>query len=283
MEVKKGNVLQRIRKWLSKHYLNFLVGLLVATFVIVALSNQIFISIYPGQKGVLWERFGQGTVVEKAYDEGFHIIWPWDIMYVYDVREQIVDLPVDVLSKNGLAIGVEVAVRFYPRRDSIAMIHKQLGPSYVESVLVPEVESAARTVVARYNPDEFYATDRDKIETEILSKTVTEFDNMNVLVQDIMIKNIALPKSVADAIEYKLTEEQKYLAYNFILQREGEEAIRKKIEAQGIKDFGDISDISILKWRGIEATEKLATSPNAKVIVIGTDDGDLPIILGGNN
>lgn len=283
MEVKKGNVFQRIRQWLSKHYLNFLVGLLIATFAIVALSNQIFISIYPGQKGVLWQRFVDGTVVEEAYEEGFHVIWPWDIMYIYDVREQIVNLPVDVLSKNGLAINVEVAVRFYPRRDSIAVVHKELGPSYVASVLVPEVESAARTVIARYNPDEFYATDRDEIEAEILAKTVTEFEDMNVLVQDIMIKNIALPKSVADAIEYKLTEEQKFLAYDYILQKEQKEAVRKGIEAKGIKEFGDTSNISILKWRGIEATEKLATSPNAKVIVIGTDDGDLPIILGGNN
>ncbi|MCB9234765.1 MAG: prohibitin family protein [Bacteroidia bacterium] len=272
----------KFKKRIRPRVLNLLVALMVVALVLFALWNQIFIPVYSGQLGVLFHRFGEGTVVDRSYGEGTQVIWPWDLMYIYNVRQQIVTKEVDVLSKDGLKIKVEFAVRFSPNRDSLGILHKRLGPEYPETVVVPEAESSTRNIIARYTPDELYAINRKEVETLILKDVRSDFgDSLYVKISDVMIKNIALPAMVAEAIEAKLTEEQKDLTYAYRLKVEEKEAQRKEIEAGGIRRFEEVAGIPILKWRGVEATEKLAASPNSKVIVVGTKD--LPIILGGDN
>jgi regulator of protease activity HflC (stomatin/prohibitin superfamily) len=149
------------------------------------------------------------------------------------------------------------------------------------------MRSVAREVIARYLPEEFNTTRREEIQAEIDSALTVKLAENFLQLNDVLIRNIRLPRKLEESIERKLQQEQESLEYEFRLEKEQKEAQRKRIEAEGIRDFQEIvsSGISdqLLRWKGIEATAQLAESQNAKVVVIGSGDDGLPLILGGNN
>lgn len=274
--------LARIRRWFRKNALPLLVAMMLTVLLILILWKRIVITIGPGELGVKYYRFGGGTEVEYVYQEGIHFLWPWDKMYIYNARIQEYRDTVDALTRDGLRVGVEYSTNYYPDRDSLGYLHKYLGPKYSETVIRPEVSAAVREVVRSYRPEELYFLDRDTIQQEILRKSMREMGGIKFIeFEDIMIRDIRLPDRVAEAIEQKLEERHRWLAYEYKIQRELEEEKRKVIEANGIRQFEQISDISILQWRGLEVTEKLSTSPNSKVVIFGSGDQELPVILGG--
>lgn len=261
---------------------NISIVILILLFIVIALSNRIIIKIPAGHVGVLYHLI-KGTLVDEIYAEGYHLILPIHTMNIYDVRKQIVAQEMDVLSKDGLKISITVDTRFRIVRDSAGIIHKNIGQEYIDIVLKPEVESTTRKIISNYEPEELYTINRAEIENEITKDSEAEFGRENIIVDDIMIKNIELPKLVAEAIELKLKQEQKNLEYEYILSIEEKEAQRKLIEAQGIKKFNESSGISIVTWRGIDATVELSKSENAKVVVVGNDSKSLPIILNADS
>lgn len=265
-------------KKLDKYFRNTSIVVLIVLFIFIALSNRTIIKIPAGHKGVLYE-FASGTVTDYVYSEGHKLILPIHTMYVYDARKQIIKQDLDVLSKDGLKIKISIDTRFRPIRDSLGVIHKHLGINYVDVVLKPEIESSARKIIGNYNPEELYNENRALIEDQITLDCIVEFGKENIIVDDIMIKNIELPKLIEEAIQSKHVQEQKNYEYEYRLISEKKEAERKEIEAKGIKKFTDSSGISILTWKGIEATVELAKSENAKIVVVGNDSKSLPIIL----
>ncbi len=313
---------ERFRDWRVRNGLTIVVLILLWLFLTVLLANYIFYPIQSGQVGVQWSRFFGGTITYRVYDEGMHWIFPWNTMTLYNARFQDVEQTLDVLSKDGLTIEVEIEVRFRPVRHKIPMIHKHAGPGYIDVLLMPEVASHVRQTIAGYSPDEFYSTDRLTIQNLILKKlkrrtgvthefresrkisgTVPADDKKDpdekdakkidkdfqkdadqdwLHVQDVFIKNIRLPDLVAGAIESKLEQEQKMLEYDYILQKEEKEKQRKIIEAEGIAAFlRTTGGLSILKWKGMDATRRLADSPNSKLVIIGSgEEGGMPLILG---
>lgn len=265
------------------YYMHTLMVLMIVAVLILYFAEFVFIIISAGQKGVLFDRFGGGTNTTQYYDEGVHMIYPWNDMTIYDTRVSEKESIIEALTADGLPVDVIVSYRFLPKIDSLGKLHKTLGPQYAETILEPLVAAVTRNVLSHHRVDKLYSTSRNELQVD-MSNNVREqiHDKYPIRVIDVLIKNIKLQADVEQSIADKLVEEQKMLAYEFMLQREQQEAKRKLIEAQGIRDFQDTSSINILQWRGIEATEKLAESPNSKVIVIGTSNDDLPIILGGN-
>jgi regulator of protease activity HflC (stomatin/prohibitin superfamily) len=274
---------RRTLGWIRHYSIYPTIALLVVLFFGVLASNRIVHNIGPGERGVLWSRFGGGTVLDRTYAEGIRLILPWDRMYVYNIRVQELHDSVVVLSSNGLPITVTYSCRFHPFAGTLPELHQQFGPTYADTLVKPEVISALRGVIGNYRPEDIYARDEAGLLDEIFTALQANLTNRDVVVQDILIKELRLTAEIEAAINQKLVQEQQSLAYEFRLKTEEAERQRKTIEAQGIRSFEDISHISMLKWRGIEATLELAKSPNTKVIVVGPGENQMPIILGGKN
>ena len=169
----------------------------------------------------------------------------------------------------------------------IGYLHDEVGADYYDRIIRPEIRSATREVIGKYLPEELYSTKREAIQTEIFDRTAEALATKNILLDKALIREVELPQKLQAAIERKLEQEQATLEYEFKLERAKQEAERQRIEAEGKAAANKIISASltekILKEKGIEATERLAGSNNAKVVVVGSGKDGLPIILGGNN
>ncbi|HCV51381.1 prohibitin family protein [Saprospiraceae bacterium] len=252
-------------------------------FIFSILSNTTFLTIQPGKKGVEFKRFGGGLDKDNIYDQGFHIIMPWNKVFIYDVRTNEGFETMDVLSKNGLNISVELSYRYSPMPDKIGYLHDEIGTEYVKRILMPEIRSATREVIGQYLPEELYSTKREAIQDEIFQQTADGIGPKHLIIDAVLIRSVKLPAKLEEAIEQKLKEEQLSLQYEYKLDRERQEAERRIIEAQAKADANRILNASltdkILKDKGIEATLELAKSPNTKTVIIGGAEGGLPLIL----
>ncbi len=269
-------------KWITTGVI-FFIGLIL----LLIFSNATFLTIDAGERGVLFKRFGGGLEKENIYTPGFHIIAPWNVMYVYDVREKQLEEPMKVLSSNGLDIDVDVTVRVNPQYDRIGYLHEKFGTNYLESLVRPEVRSSVRAIIGRFSPEELYSTRRDEVQTLIQQDLEETLGENYIDLRATLIREIQLPEKVKSAIENKIEAEQEALKFEFILAKERKEAERKVIEAQAKADANRILNASltnnILRDKGIEATLKLAEGPNSKVVIVGSDGtGGMPLILGGN-
>jgi len=262
-----------------------IIGIIV--LVLIIFSSSMFITLQPGERGVIFRKFS--TKEEKLDKEniqmpGFHILAPWNKMFVYDVKEKQADELMDVLDKNGLSISVDVTVRINPLYNKIGYLHEKFGLDYLRTLVIPEVRSSVRKVMGRYTAEEIYSTKRTAVETEIITESTTVLAENFIDMRALLIRSINLPSQIKNAIENKLKQEQEALAYRFRLEKERSEAERKKIAAQGEATYNRIVNSSLtdrlLKQAGIEATLELAKSQNAKIVVVGSGEDGLPLILG---
>ncbi len=253
-------------------------------FIFSILSSTTFITIPPGKKGVMFKRFAGGINKDKVYDQGFHVVAPWNELIVYDVRINEGFEKMEVLSKNGLSIQVELSYRYNPQASQIGYLHDEIGSDYLERIIKPEIRSATREVIGKYLPEELYSTQREAIQDEIYQRTLKSVQAKYVNLDAVLIRSVELPAKLRDAIELKLETEQEAFQYEFRLDKERAEAERKIIEATAKAESNRILSQSltdkILTEKGIEATLELAKSPNAKVVIVGGGDGGMPIILG---
>lgn len=260
----------------------------IALILIIGFSSATFLTIDPGQRGVLFRPFGIGLDKENIYQPGFHIIAPWNDMNIFDVREKQIEEEMEVLSSNGLNIKVDVTVRINPKFNQIGDIYEKFGEGdeYIDRLVIPEVRSAVRETIGQFTPEELYSTKRDEVQKLIQNNLSKTLDNNYVELRATLIRDIELPEKVRSAIEEKLEAEQSALKYVYILDQEKKEAERKIIEAQAKADANKILNASltdkILQDKGIEATLELANSPNSKVIVVGGSGDGLPLILNNN-
>jgi prohibitin 1 len=256
-------------------------GLPLLSATTIATSLAACTTIPSGRTGVEWSPM-EGTM-NRTLNEGFHVVSPFSRVYQVDLREQQGDVNLDVLADNGLEIKLTSSILYQPIAAQAYELIKETGPQYYETLIGPNVRSSARRVVGRYSPEEIYSTKREQIEHEILEDVTRKLDGSHLRVNAILIREVHLPPTVQAAIQAKLQEEQKALEMRFVLDRTRQEAERKRIEAAGIADYQatiskGLSD-RILSWQGIEATEKLAESPNAKIVLIGSGKEGLPLIL----
>ena len=255
--------------------------------LVVILISKSAVTINSGEAGVLYKTFGGGVVTDKPpLGEGFHIVAPWNKVYVYEVRQQEVLEKMNVLSSNGLDIKLEASAWFQPSYEDLGKLHQEKGEAYIQRVLLPTIRSAARSVVGRYTPEQLYSSKRDAIQQEIFDETQKIVEGQYIQLNEILVRDVTLPPTIKDAIERKLKQEQESLEYEFRLVTAKKEAEKVTIEAQGKADANRILSASltdkILQDKGIDATLKLSESPNAKVIVVGGGEAGLPLILGNN-
>jgi regulator of protease activity HflC (stomatin/prohibitin superfamily) len=272
--------LRRLRRriWSSTSLL-FKMVIIILLFTGAIFADRIIKSVYSGEMGVKWSRFKGGTVLDRSYPEGTHFLWPWDEFFIYDMREQELKLETVVYSEDGLEITISASIRFRPTPGYLPRLHQDLGPKYVDKVVIPGAISSMRKVFGNFTPEMIYSKDEEGLLKELGETLRADLDTKYFQVTEFLVLELRLPTSIEDAIKDKLTEEQQMLSYRFRLERERDEKKRRVIEAEGIRAFEEISRLSILRWRGIEATEHLADSNNAKIILIGTGEGQLPVIL----
>ena len=255
-------------------------------FIVFIFISKFSINIGYGEAGVLFKTFGGGVVIdEPVIGEGFHIIAPWNKVYVYNVKQQeVFESKMQVLSSNGLEISLDISVLYQPLISELGLLHKTKGENYLNIIIIPQIRAVARSIVGRYTPEQLYSTKRDAIQQEIFEETKKVVENQHVQLNAVLVRDVTLPIAIREAIERKLNQEQEALEYVVRIEKSKQEAERQRIDAEGKATANRILSASltdkILQEKGIEATLKLSESPNAKVIVIGSGDGGLPIILG---
>ncbi len=251
--------------------------------LVIGLWSRITVTVESGEAGVMFRLFG-GVDTEITYSEGFHFMSPLNKMFIYDVRQQEVSEKMSVLSSNGLEISIDVSMWYQPVYDKLGQLHQEKGQNYLNSIVKPSVRSATRSVIGRYTPEQIYSTKRDAIQEEIYVETRDILTIQLVQLNEVLVRDVVLPPTIKQAIEKKLRQEQESLEYEFKIIKERKEAERRQIDAEGKARANRILNASltanILKEKGIEATLKLAESPNAKVVIIGNSADGMPIILG---
>jgi regulator of protease activity HflC (stomatin/prohibitin superfamily) len=280
------NLWENIQGW-SKDKMQIFVGIsIISILIILFLWPLMVITVHSGQAAVLYLRFFGGTVVDRVYPEGIYLIAPWDKLYIYDVRLRTVLHEFTFLTSKGLPITLKFAIRFTPEVEMLGLLHQQVGPDYLDKIIIPETESLIRRYVGNLSPEDIYSN-KDNILTTIASAALDEISQNYVMVDDFIIRSVELPPTIAKAIEDKLVHEQEQKAYEFRMEKEKLEAERKRIEATGIKDYHEIIarnlDNDLLRWEAIKATLELAKSDNTKVFIMGSEqNGGIPFVFNPN-
>jgi prohibitin 1 len=242
-------------------------------------------TVESGHRGIVFKTLGGGTSKE-VLGEGMHFIPAWNHVIQYDTRVHEMKEQLSVLSSNGLAIRVDSSLRFRPKVEELFELQTQIGPDYDQKVIGPVVRSEARKVFGRYQPEEIYSTKREEIERAIYDEVLRALEGKHVIVEAVLIRDVDLPEAIKTAIADKLAEEQRSQKMRFTLDKERQEAQRKQIEAEGIAKYQSIVRQGLtaeyLSYKGIEATERLAASENAKVIIVGNPKSGLPVIFQGD-
>src|SRR5262245_19964583 len=307
-------------RFIGRHLPGLTVTLLAALLLTTFLFPYVVITVPSGHVGVLWKRFngydfycwcfvGRGTILDprELRDEGLHLVWPWDKLYIYSLRLQCSTQTYNAISKDGVSVAAQINMRFQLLHNYVGVLHKFIGPQYLASVVDPEIGSRAREVISQYTAQEVY-TSREAIQAKIREgaqkslsthldrlvqpeameqpdpKGYNDFLQNSIQLLDTLVLSIELPPEIVGAINRQTQQYYEIQEYKYRVEREAQESTRKQIEANGIAAFQrtvseGISD-SYLRWRGIEATLALAQSRNSKIVIIGSGKDGLPVILG---
>jgi len=289
----------------------------IILFVLVVLWPFVTIVVPAGQTGVLYSPLFGGTSLTRPLREGLNFILPWNKVSLYNMRVQVRKAEFEAITKDGLHVKIGVIYRYRPHSSTIGRLHKAIGPDYASVLLDPAINAIVRANAGLYSAEEIYGSKRSALQAAIflgvvdplnhnlieagndpnsksditvrsmagvagIRKSKSDYIPLVELV-DALITNVTLPALVQQAIERKEEQQQIQQEYEFRLLREGQESNRKRIEAEGIRDFQRIIQSGItdqyLKWRGIEATLRLATSENSKTVIIGGGKTGMPLIF----
>ncbi len=258
-----------------------LIGLGVAAFFLVILLFSSVTRVGTGHVGVL-TLFGK--VTSETLGEGIHVINPLKTNNEMSVQTQTIKESASVPSSEGLMMSLDTSLIYHLNPDHAADVFQKIGADYENVVVEPTLRSAIREATASHTANALYTGEREMVAKQITDQITAELNKRGISVENVLLRDIQLPATLKAAIEAKQQAEQESLAMNFRLQKETQEAQRKRIEAAGVRDFQQIVaqgiTPSLLEWKGIEATENLAKSPNSKVVVIGNNKNGLPLILG---
>jgi len=261
---------------------SFLRLVIVAVVLIVLLAGNPIKVIPAGHVGV---KDFFGSVSPNVLPPGVRFVFPFTRVVKMSIKTQEVKETAEVPSKEGLIMDLEGSLLFRLDPEKAANLYKTVGQDYQEIAVHPQIRSAIREITASYEAKVLYSAERERIAKETLELFRKLAGDRGIVAEAVLLRKIGLPAIVANAIQEKLRREQEAEQMKFVLQKEQQEAERKRIEAQGIADFQKIVAAGIspqlLEWKGIEATEKLAMSQNSKVVVIGSGKNGLPLILGG--
>lgn len=305
------------RAYFRRHKRKVILRTLLAAFLLVFLGPLFLVRVPAGHVGAIWRPLFGGTDPFGVLLEGVRIVAPINTVTLYDTRLLIAHDTFDGVTAEGLNVKLKITYRFRIHPSKVGLVHRTIGPNYKEKLIAPAIATVVRSEVSKFTVHDVYGPARNAIQERIFARVVDpKFHNLIesradpeppegaivlgrrnrsiaeqgrpdqykpvIELLDVLINNIVLPARVATAIEKKQEQEQLKEEYVFRLERERMESMRKEIEADGIARFQQKVQAGIspnyLKWRGIEATLSLATSENAKTVIIGGKDG-MPLIL----
>lgn len=256
-------------------------GILVGTVLVLILLWASVAYVPAGNVGVL-TLFGR--VTGEVLPEGTHLVNPFKVNNTMSVRTQTLKETASVPSMEGLIIALDTSLLFRLDASRASEVYQKVGPRYEDVVVEPTLRSIIRSITSLHSANALYSGAREEVAKQMFVELSTQMSKRGIIVENILLRDIQLPPTLKASIELKQQAEQESLAMSFRLQKEKQEAERKRIEAQGIRDFQQIVaqgiSAQLLEWKGIEATENLAKSPNAKIVVIGGGKNGLPLILG---
>jgi prohibitin 1 len=258
-----------------------LIGLGVVALLLVILFFNSVTRVSTGHVSVL-TLFGR--VTGETLGEGLHLINPFKTSNEMSIQTQTIKESASVPSSEGLMMALDTSLIYHLSADQAAHVFQTIGADYEDKVVENNLRSAIREATASHTANALYTGEREAVANEIQKKITDELSPRGIVVESILLRDVQLPATLKASIEAKQQAEQEALAMNFRLQKETQEAQRKRIEAAGVRDFQQIVaqgiTPSLLEWKGIEATENLAKSPNTKVVVVGNSKNGLPLILG---
>lgn len=258
-----------------------LIGIGIVGFILVILFFSSITRVGTGHVGVL-TLFGK--VTGETLGEGLHVVNPMKTNNEMSVQTQTIKESASVPSSEGLMMALDTSLIYHLNPESAAHVFQSIGADYEDKVVENNLRSAIRESTASHTANALYTGEREAVANEIKEKITKELAIRGITVEAVLLRDVQLPATLKASIEAKQQAEQEALAMNFRLQKETQEAQRKRIEAAGVRDFQQIVaqgiTPSLLEWKGIEATETLARSANTKVVVIGNSKNGLPLILG---
>ncbi len=256
------------------------ISLMVSLGAALAAISNCFTVIPAGHVGVI-DFFG--TVSENTLKSGINFVNPLARIVKMSIKTQEIKEVMEVPSKEGLTVQLEVSVLYHLNPEKAADVYKTVGEEYESVILEPQFRSVTRGVTASFEAKALYTSEREHLSTLLLSEIIKATSERGITVESAPLRRVTLPAGLSASIEQKLQSEQESQRMQFVLTKEKQEADRKRIEAQGISDFQKIVNQGLnqqlLTWKGIEATEKLANSPNSKIVVIGGGKTGLPLIF----
>jgi prohibitin 1 len=252
------------------------IALLFVIFLFAAVAR-----VPAGHVGVL-TLFGR--VTGEVLPEGMHLVNPFKENNVLSIRTQEIKESATVPSSEGLVMALDTSLLFHLNPERAADVYQRIGPNYQSTIVEPSLRAAIREATASHSANALYTGERERVAQQIYSQLSADMAKRGVAVENVLLRDVQLPATLKASIELKQQAEQESLAMSFRLQKEKQEAERKRIEAAGVRDFQQIVSQGIspalLEWKGIEATESLAKSQNTKIVVVGNPKNGLPLILG---
>lgn len=260
--------------------------LLAGGLAVLLLWHAVLVRIPPGHVGVLYSLLSGGTVLNEIYPEGLQVKLPWNRMYIYETRVQARPFTLLAFSAEGMPITVEATTLFRLVRAQTPQLQVDVGPEYRERIVGPVSTAAVRRIVARYDLHELYTLGADRLQAELLEFMRSAPESRAIYYVNVLVRTVRLPDALVSAIEGKLSQEQIAASYEFRLISQRQEAELLRIQAISLRNFysivqGALTD-KLLTWRGIEATVEVAKSPNTKIVIVGGNKDQLPLILGSD-
>ena len=256
---------------------------IVVAIIVISMVCEMFFVVPPGMVGVV---ITLGKV--QAFDSGMHLRFPFvSHLELFSAKTQLLQEKNVIPTKEGLSVELDTAVLYRLDASKAADLYRQVGSNYVSVLLQPEAQSAVRGLTSESEAKALYSSGRNIIQDALKEELQLKLGPRGIVIEDVLLKDIGLPSQLSKAIEMKVQAEQEAARMEFVLQKEQQEAQRKAIEAGGIADFQRIVSEGIspelLKWKGVEATEKFADSPNTKIVIVGSDSNSLPVILSADD
>lgn len=298
MQTTKLNIFSRtwkaLLRWAEQRLLSifFTVALLLSS--IIVLWPLMFVIVPAGKIGVIYRPLSGGVDLSEVINEGAHLIFPWNKVTQYLVQIQLKELNLELLTSDLLKTKVTVSFQFEVNPNTLPLLHKYVGVDYLEKMIIPQVVKVTRDKVAQFNSRMAYTGNLSQVASDIAITTDNLLINQLsppglsnvrlIRVSSVQLTSVLYPASVQTAIDNKLVESEIAESFKFKIQAAGLESERKVIEAKGIREFQIIVNEGMtenyLRFRGIQATEELAKSSNAKTLIFGSGPSGLPLVLG---
>ena len=287
-------ILRTLLDWFKRYSITIILVTIVISASTIVLWPKIRVHVKAGEVGVIFRPLSGGVDTSSLASEGINFKLPWNSIVVYSTQIQKKELKVEVITKDLLKSIVTVVFQYEINRDTAPLVHRYVGEKYLDKVIIPTVVGITRGQISSFTSEKAFSDDIFKLQKEItVQADAGIINNISppgtsairlIKISQIEIIDIQFPPDVQKSIEEKIVQRSKLEAYEYIIATELKEAERKAIEAKGIKDFQDIIQTGLtnnyLRWKGIDATSKLANSQNAKIVIFGQGAASLPIIMG---